>query len=80
VTRLAAFGRQTAFGQSAEHRQRLEVEGHYPRLIVRECRAVLKTENVGNGVGLLHLNRIFRTFGAGRRCRFQLMSNFAANQ
>jgi hypothetical protein len=29
------------------------------------CRAALKTENVGNGVGLLHLNRIFRTFGAG---------------
>jgi hypothetical protein len=31
------------------------------------CHAVLKTENVGNGVGLLHLNRIFRTFGAGWR-------------
>jgi hypothetical protein len=32
---------------------------------VTRCRAALKTENVGNGVGLLHLNRIFRTFGAG---------------
>jgi hypothetical protein len=29
------------------------------------CRAALKTENFGNGVGLLHLNRFFRTFGAG---------------
>jgi hypothetical protein len=33
------------------------------------CRAALKTENVGNGVGLLHLNRIFRTFGAGSPVR-----------
>jgi hypothetical protein len=31
------------------------------------CRAALKTENVGNGVGLLHLNRFFRTFGADKR-------------
>jgi hypothetical protein len=34
-------------------------------LSIHSCRAALKTENVGNGVGLLHLNRFFRTFGAG---------------
>jgi hypothetical protein len=38
-----------------------------PNLSCGGCRAALKTENVGNGVGLLHLNRIFRTFGAGWR-------------
>jgi hypothetical protein len=29
------------------------------------CRAALKSENFVNAVGLMHLNRIFRTFGAG---------------
>ncbi len=33
--------------------------------VFSNCHAVLKSENFGNGVGLLHLNRIFRTFGAG---------------
>jgi hypothetical protein len=30
----------------------------------RRCRAALKSENFVNAVGLLHLNRFFRTFGA----------------
>ena len=34
---------------------------------VCRCRAALKTENVGNGVDLLHLNRFFRTFGADKK-------------
>jgi predicted nucleotidyltransferase component of viral defense system len=28
------------------------------KIFVGSCRAALKTENFGNGVGLLHLNRI----------------------
>jgi hypothetical protein len=36
-------------------------QGNFPGsepVFLSECRAALKTENVGNGVGLLHLNRI----------------------
>jgi hypothetical protein len=39
------------------------------------CRAALKPENVGNGVGLLHLNRFFRTFGANKKQKSPAFNN-----
>jgi hypothetical protein len=62
------------YRKPSTYRERLQVDedfddGYRRQLSTAQnycCRAALKTENFGNGVGLLHLNRFFRTFGARR--------------
>jgi hypothetical protein len=39
-----------------------------PTRLNRMCRAALKSRILGRWVTSLHLNRIFRTFGAGLSC------------
>jgi hypothetical protein len=60
----------------ARHRTERNSERHgVPRFSVHLLLGPLKTETFGNGVGLLHLNRFFRTFGADKKRKSPAINN-----
>jgi hypothetical protein len=71
----AAAGKSSRCRESDQRNPQGKDTQHRNGILEGRCRAALKTENVGNGLGLLHLNRFFRTFGANKKQKSPAFNN-----